>query len=102
MNIFKIENLNFTYPNSERFALSNINLNIEEGEFVCLCGKSGSGKTTLLKHLKTALTPHGNVNGEILFLGKALKNVDIKKQSEKIGYVLQNIENQIVTDKVWH
>ena len=67
-----------------------------------LCGKSGCGKSTLLKHMKTPLTPHGKRKGEILFDGKNLHEMTGREQSQRIGYVLQNPDNQIVTDKVWH
>ena len=100
---FEIKNLTFTYPTSGgKTALSDVNLKIERGEYVTVCGKSGSGKTTLLKHLKSVLTPHGDVSGDILFEGKPLSEVDLRQQSSKIGYVMQNPDNQIVTDKVWH
>ena len=100
---FEIRNLTFTYPTAEGHpSLEDINLNIEQGEYVTVCGKSGSGKTTLLRHLKSVLTPHGKVTGEILFEGKSLKDTDLRVQSSRIGYVMQNPDNQIVTDKVWH
>ncbi|MEG1106459.1 MAG: energy-coupling factor transporter ATPase [Eubacterium sp.] len=102
MATLKISNLTFTYPEMENPALENINFNIEEGDFIVLCGKSGCGKSTLLRHLKTVLTPHGTVTGEILFHEKILAEVDLREQSSEIGYVLQNPDNQIVTDKVWH
>lgn len=97
-----VNNLVFTYPEMESPALKNINIEINNGEFVVLCGKSGCGKSTLLRHFKTVLTPHGLKTGEILFQGKNLDDVDIRTQSSKIGFVLQNPDNQIVTDKVWH
>lgn len=100
---FEIKDLSFSYPVSkDKLALDHINLNIEKGEYIAVCGKSGSGKTTLLKHLKSMLAPHGNVSGEIFFEGKPLKDADLREQSSKIGYVMQNPDNQIVTDKVWH
>ena len=100
---FEIKDLSFSYPVSkDKLALDHINLNIEKGEYIAICGKSGSGKTTLLKHLKSTLAPHGNVSGEIFFEGKPLKDADLREQSSKIGYVMQNRDNQIVTDKVWH
>ena len=100
---FEIKNLNFSYPAvTGKKALEDINLNIERGEYVAVCGKSGSGKTTLPKHLKSVLTPHGKTSGEILFEGKPLAEADLREQSSKIGYVMQNPDNQIVTDKVWH
>lgn len=103
MEHFKIENLIFSYPTSkDKKSLDNVSLRIEKGEYVVLCGKSGSGKTTLLRHLKTVLTPHGKRSGEIYFNGIALKGVDNREQAAKIGYVMQNPDDQIVTDKVWH
>ena len=63
---------------------------------------SGSGKSTFLRHLKPILTPHGKKSGEILYKGKNIDNISFKKQSKEIGYVLQNPDNQIVTDKVQH
>ncbi len=103
MEHFKIENLTFSYPTSkDKKSLDNVSLKIEKGEYIVLCGKSGSGKTTLLRHLKTVLTPHGKRSGEINFNGITLKDVDNHEQSSKIGYVMQNPDDQIVTDKVWH
>ena len=67
-----------------------------------LCGPSGCGKSTLLRQLKTVLAPHGPLQGQILFQGKALAEIDQRTQSAAIGFVLQSPENQIVTDKVWH
>ena len=100
---FEIRDLNFSYPTAgEKQTLAGVNLSIEKGEYIVLCGKSGSGKTTLLRHLKTVLAPHGKRSGEILFNGTPLANISQRDQSAKIGYVMQNPEDQIVTDKVWH
>lgn len=100
---FEIKDMSFYYPTAgKKPALDGINLSIEQGEYVTVCGRSGSGKTTLLKHLKSVLTPHGKMSGEILFEGTPLKEVDLRTQSARIGYVMQNPDNQIVTDKVWH
>lgn len=102
MAAFTIENLTFFYPEEKTPALSGINLQAESGEFLLLCGKSGCGKSTLLRHLKTTLTPAGNRSGRVLFYDRPLSSVSQREQAEKIGFVLQNPENQIVTDKVWH
>ncbi|MBQ8603221.1 MAG: ATP-binding cassette domain-containing protein [Oscillospiraceae bacterium] len=102
MAIFEIKNLNFTYPKRAEKALDNINLTVQPGEFVLICGRSGGGKTTLLSHFKPVMTPHGQRNGQILFDGESLAEMSEREQSEKIGYVLQNPQQQIVTDKVWH
>ena len=103
MENFRIENLSFSYPTSkDKKSLDNVSLKIEKGEYIVLCGKSGSGKTTLLRHLKTVLTPHGKRTGEIFFNGTPLQDVDNRRQSSEIGFVMQNPDDQIVTDKVWH
>ena len=102
MALFTIQNLTFSYPDSPASSLNHINLNIEKGEYVVLCGKSGSGKTTLLRHLKPVLTPYGSRTGEILFCGKPLELLPACDQASKIGFVMQNPDDQIVTDKVWH
>ncbi len=100
---FEIKDLSFYYPTAgEKPALNHVSLEIQQGEYVTVCGRSGSGKTTLLKHLKSVLAPHGRIKGEILFNGKSLKDVGLREQSAQIGYVMQNPDNQIVTDKVWH
>jgi energy-coupling factor transport system ATP-binding protein len=100
---FKIENLSFSYPAARgKESLHDVSLTFHKGEYVVLCGKSGSGKTTLLRHLKSVLAPHGKKNGEILFNGIPMQQVSQRDQSAKIGYVMQNPDDQIVTDKVWH
>lgn len=102
MEIIKIRNVDFTYPEASEKALKNINLSINAGEFIVLCGKSGCGKSTLLRHLKPSLTPHGNFSGEIFYKGQDINKLDRTIEAGNIGYVLQNPDNQIVTDKVWH
>lgn len=102
MEIFTIRNLNFTYPNQAKKAIDDLSLSVHSGEFLVLCGSSGCGKSTLLRQLKTALAPHGRKTGEILFAGKPLEEISHREQSQKIGFVQQSPENQIVTDKVWH
>lgn len=102
MELFRIENLSFQYPTSEDKILDDINLSIKFGDFVVVCGQTGCGKTTFLKMLKRELTPHGKVSGEIFYNGIKLVELDAKTAACDIGYVLQNPENQVVTDKVWH
>ena len=100
---FEIRDLTFSYPAAkEKKALDGVSLTIEKGDYVALCGKSGSGKSTLLRHLKSVLTPHGLRSGEILFNGRPLGEADERTQASAIGYVMQNPDSQIVTDKVWH
>jgi len=98
---FQIEDLTFSYPTrKDRPTLDSVSLTIEKGEYVVLCGASGSGKTTLLRQLKSVLAPAGNRSGRVLFDGVPLE--DVQNQAARIGYVMQDPEDQIVTDKVWH
>ena len=99
---FEIRELTFSYPGAERPQLDHVSLNIERGSYTVVCGRSGSGKTTLLRHLKTVLTPYGERSGEVLLDGTPLERVSQREQAEKVGYVMQNPDDQIVTDKVWH
>mgnify|MGYP002510015906 CR=1 FL=1 len=99
---FLVQDLTFTYPGAAKPALAGVNLAVERGEYITLCGKSGCGKTTLLRHLKSVLTPHGETGGSVLFNGRPLSEVSERDQSSRIGFVMQNPDSQVVTDKVWH
>ena len=102
MEQLEIRDLSFSYPDAVRETIVDVSFSISKGEYVLLCGNSGCGKTTLLRHLKSVLTPTGSRRGEILYNGVPLEQVDGAKQASAIGYVMQNPDDQIVTDKVWH
>lgn len=102
MEILSIKDLTFSYPNKENFALQNVNLSINSGDFVVVCGQSGSGKTTLLRMLKKEIAPHGEKQGAVYYKGEDVEKLDDKISAQKIGFVFQKPDQQIVTDKVWH
>ncbi|MEG0664132.1 MAG: ABC transporter ATP-binding protein, partial [Clostridia bacterium] len=102
MEILQIENLSFKYPQAEKKALENVNLTIEEGSFNVICGESGCGKTTLLKMIKKEISPFGEKDGDIYFNKIKIENLTERQSASEIGFVFQNPDNQIVTDKVWH
>lgn len=84
-----LENVSMTYPTGIT-ALDDINIKINQGEFVFIVGRSGSGKTTLMKLLLRELVP---TTGTILIEGKDLvkmKRREIPKLRRKIGFVFQN------------
>lgn len=102
MEILSIKDLTFSYPNKENFALQNVNLSINSGDFVVVCGQSGSGKTTLLRMLKKEIAPHGEKQGAVYYKGEDVEKLDDKISAQKIGFVFQKPDQQIVMDKVWH
>ena len=102
MNLVEIKDFGFSYPESSRKVLEHVNLNIKEGTLNVIMGRSGCGKSTLLRQLKSGLAPAGEKEGEILYRNIPLRDTDHRTQSQEIGFVMQNPDNQIVTDKVWH
>ncbi len=83
----------------EKKALDNINIQIDDGEFVGLIGHTGSGKSTLIQHLNGLLKP---TRGKIIVDGLDItkKNVKLKKIREKVGLVFQYPEHQLFEETV--
>jgi len=102
MEILTVENLNFTYPLCQKPAIQNISFSIQKGEFIVLCGATGCGKSTLLRMCKPELIPNGQKSGKIFLNQKEISELSPEESVIRIGYVMQNPEQQIVTDKVWH
>lgn len=102
MALLEIKNLSFAYPADEYLSLDNVNLSVNPGEFVTICGSSGSGKSTLLKNINPLIAPCGKRKGKISVDGKNIFDIDKKHQAEMIGFVGQSPDNRIVSDKVWH
>ena len=104
--IIKLENVSFSYPESEggenSFAVRNVSLEISDGEFVAILGHNGSGKSTTAKLINMILTPN---SGKIYVDGKDItdenmKEDDIFEVRKKVGMVFQNPDNQIVATVV--
>ena len=100
--VYTVEALSFAYPGQQARALDGVSFSVAPGSFVTLCGPSGGGKTTLLRQLKPALAPRGRRLGRVLFDGQELAELDPRRQSAEIGFVSQDPDSQLVTDKVWH
>ena len=109
-NIFDIDKFSFAYPdgNDESGrtylpdALRDTELHVRQGEFVVILGRSGCGKTTLLRQLKPSVTSVGKKKGQIIFDGKDICSLDDRMAASQIGFVWQDVNAQLVTDKVWH
>ena len=95
--LIQFVNLSFSYSSSSSPILKNINLFIEEGEFVLLVGPSGCGKSTLLRCIN-GLIPNlynGVYEGKVIVDGEIVKDKNISFLATKVGFVFQNPENQI-------
>lgn len=93
-----IENVSYIYDDDEPEALSNVSLQIEEGEFVAILGHNGCGKSTLAKLLNALYLP---AKGRVVVLGMdtgEIENPWILRQH--VGMVFQNPDNQIVATSV--
>lgn len=97
MSVIKTENLTYVYGEGTPFrktAVDNVNIDIEEGEFVGVIGHTGSGKSTLIQHFNGLLKPTSGkifIDGEELWLDKAR----LRPIRFKVGLVFQYPEYQL-------
>ena len=104
--LIRLENVSYKYPDSEElennFAVNNLSLDINEGEFVAILGHNGSGKSTAAKLMNMILTPDSGaiyIDGKNITMDKATEN-DIYEVRKTVGMVFQNPDNQIVATVV--
>ena len=101
MSLIEIKNLSYKYENNDKFpyALKDINLNIDKGDFIAIIGNTGSGKSTLIKHMNALLKP---TNGEILYDGVNIfsKDYNLKELRKNIGMVFQYPDYQLFAETV--
>ena len=103
MKILEVENLTFAYASApERRVLDGVSFSLEKGDYLTVCGSTGSGKTTLLRCLKRELAPHGELSGRVLIGGRDAGELTARESAAAVGFVMQDPERQIVTDRVWH
>ncbi len=102
MELLQIDRLTFCYPGAAAAALQAVSLTLRHGEFAVLCGPSGSGKSTLLRCLKPSLQPHGEKSGALLWQGKPLDALPLREAAAQIGFVSQDPQTQLTSNKVLH
>ena len=95
--MIQFNNVSFSYARSEELSgLHDINLTINDGETILLCGESGCGKTTLTR-LINGLIPHyyeGSLSGEVLINGKDIGKLPLYETAKLVGSVFQNPRSQ--------
>ncbi len=91
--MIKVKNLKFKYAEAHNFALDDVNLEINEGQYIAIVGHNGSGKSTLSKILVGLYKP---THGEVVIDGITISKKTLKQIRSKIGMVFQNPENQFI------
>ena len=88
MKAIEFQNISKRFANATMNAVNQVNLSIEEGEFITILGSSGCGKTTLLKMINRLYEPD---EGRIILFGEDISTVDVVKLRRRIGYVIQQV-----------
>ncbi|MGI5954002.1 ABC transporter ATP-binding protein [Dysosmobacter sp.] len=102
MNAVEIDGLTYTYPGAPQPTLKEISLQIEKGDFLAVVGNNGCGKSTFCKVLN-GLIPHfitGTMEGSVRVERLDTRESDVGVLAQKVGYVYQDFENQIVRPTV--
>jgi energy-coupling factor transporter ATP-binding protein EcfA2 len=101
-SLIRLKELSFTYNGAEKPALKDIDLTIEDGQFVLLTGASGGGKSTLCRCFN-GLVPHfygGKISGKAEVQGLDILKTPPRELATRVGMVFQDPENQLVTADV--
>jgi energy-coupling factor transport system ATP-binding protein len=94
--MIEVKGLYFSYDRKE--VLTNINLEIHDGEFVAIMGENGAGKTTLVKHFNGLLKPN---KGKVIVNGDSTKDTTVAALSKNVGLVFQNPDHQLFSETVF-
>jgi ATP-binding cassette subfamily B protein len=95
-HILEFKNVSFKYPNTDLFALRNINFKLKTGDVVCFVGENGSGKTTLVNLMLRVYEP---TQGEILLDGKNVKDYDFEGYQKVFSAIHQDYQKYAVLIK---
>jgi energy-coupling factor transporter ATP-binding protein EcfA2 len=100
--IIKLENVSWVYARSQSWALKNISITIDEGEFIAIMGENGSGKTSFCR-LLNGLIPHslpGKLLGTVTVDGIVTASSSVAHLSQKVGLAFDDPDTQLFTAKV--
>lgn len=101
--MIKVENVSFRYSGSQNEAVKNINIEINEGDFIGITGSGGAGKTTLSQILSGVIPQHsgGDFYGFANIDGMDTVETPTEKISSVLGSVFQDIESQLIMNDVY-
>ncbi|MCY6482844.1 energy-coupling factor transporter ATPase [Clostridium aestuarii] len=102
MEILRVANLSFWYPDEEKTAIEDINLSVNEGEFILIVGPSGCGKSTLVRLFNRVIPDYygGKIKGKVFLKGKNIRGLNKADIIKNVGMVYQHPEKQIVLEDV--
>ncbi|MCW4013577.1 MAG: ATP-binding cassette domain-containing protein, partial [Candidatus Bathyarchaeota archaeon] len=97
MALIEVKDLSYTYPQAEHPAIKNINLEINQGEFILLTGPSGCGKTTFCRTLNGLIPKfyNGEMTGQVIVDGLDTADHSTMELAQHVGLIFQNPDNQI-------
>lgn len=95
--LIEVQDLTYSYENGKT-ALENLNLSVNEGDYLALIGQNGAGKTTLAKHFNAI---HKPTAGKVFVCGRDTANEEPNTLALDVGYVFQNPDNQIFSTTVY-
>lgn len=102
LEVVNIKNVTFNYPNCEKNAINNVNLKINEGEFILIVGPSGCGKSTLIRLINRLVPDYygGIIEGQVFLKEKDIEYMDKLDIVKTVGMVYQHPEKQIILEDV--
>nr|WP_272507208.1 energy-coupling factor transporter ATPase [Clostridium aestuarii] len=102
VEILRVANLSFWYPDEEKTAIEDINLSVNEGEFILIVGPSGCGKSTLVRLFNRVIPDYygGKIKGKVFLKGKNIRGLNKADIIKNVGMVYQHPEKQIVLEDV--
>jgi energy-coupling factor transport system ATP-binding protein len=101
--LIEVIDLSFRHPGNSHLTIEGVNLTLYPGEIVLIAGATGSGKSTLLNCLAGIAPSHtgGELQGTIVYQGTDISSWSVRQRSQYFCIILQNVETQIFTDRVW-
>src|SRR5438270_7410536 len=94
----EIQEITYTYPASNKSALRDVSLQVQQGEYLVVLGHNGSGKSTLARHCNALLIPD---SGRVLVNGQDTSNKTLQRAiRDSVGMIFQNPDNQLIATVV--